>query len=72
MRLSASSGRGDLQSKIAPRNQTLSCRVSTHGYCSKERNHGKLRAYDHSPLTAQSRLDELLLLHVLLTRDQAA
>lgn len=68
---SAAAGRGDLQSKIAPRNQTLSCRVSTHGYGSKENNHGKLRAYDHRSLAASQRLYEPLLLHVLLTSGQA-
>lgn len=71
MLASAATGRGDLQSKIAPRNQTLSCCVSTHGYGSKENNHGKLRAYDHRTLTASQRLDEPLLLHVLLTRGRA-
>ncbi len=68
---SAVAGRGDLQSRIAPRNQTLRCRVSTHGLGSKENNHGKLRAYDHRPIDARARLDEPLLLHVLLTREAA-
>jgi hypothetical protein len=72
MRLSASAGRGDLQSEIAPRNQTLSCRVSTHGHCSKENNHGKRHAFDHSLLAAQQRFREPLLLHVLLMRSWAA
>jgi len=68
---SAGADRGDLQSKIAPRNQTLSCRVSTHGFGSKENNHGKLRAYVHRSLAAHLRLDEPLLLHVLLMRKAA-
>jgi hypothetical protein len=65
---SAHAGRGDLQSEIAPRNQTLRCRVSTHGLGSKEKNHGKRRAFDHRTHHAFARSDELLLLHVLLKR----
>jgi len=63
---SASAGRGDLQSKIAPRNQTLRCCVSTHSFGSKENDYGQLRANDHRPSDAHARLGEPLLLHVLL------
>lgn len=52
---------------IAPRNQTLSSCVSTHSFGSKEKNHGKLRAYDDHWNAARPRDVHLLLLHVLLT-----
>jgi len=68
---SASAGRGDLQSRIAPRNQTLRCCVSTHSFGSKENNHGKLRADDHRFSDAHTRFVEPLLLHVLLMRAAA-
>jgi hypothetical protein len=68
MDASAYAGRGDLQSRIAPRNQTLRCRVCTHGLGSKENNHGKRRVFDHRTRPAIARTDELLLLHVLLKR----
>jgi len=65
---SASAGRGDLQSELAPRNQTLSSCVCTHSFGSKENNHGKCRAFGKKPSSAAPRLDLPLLLHVLLKR----
>ncbi|KWT72055.1 hypothetical protein APY04_0338 [Hyphomicrobium sulfonivorans] len=41
----ASVSRGDLQSKFAPRNQTLRRRAGSARLCSKENNDGKCRTF---------------------------
>jgi hypothetical protein len=64
---SAAAGRGDLQSKIAPRNQTLSAVFLCTATAPRRNTNGKLRAYIDRSSAARARHDGPRLLHVLLT-----
>ena len=68
MDASACAGRGDLQSKLAPRNQTLSSCVCRHGFGSKEKNYGNCRAFDKNPRSPARRMDAPFPLQLLLKR----